>query len=149
MKNDKINDSIKLSSAFICKIKSHENGIFFLNEDAPCRLCLILLDEGVAIDVEDKLEYRYLETKSGLYITNKIIEEDLIGKRVALFAVNKSLSEIKDLETLNYIKEIIKEVSMGKRYKNANFVYCDRSFNELESNSRQPIKIIRKEKNKK
>ena len=68
---------------------------------------------------------------------------------MALFADNKSLNEIKDLETLNYIKEIINEVSMGKRYQNANFVYCDRSFNELESNAREPIKIIRKEKNKK
>ena len=114
MKNDTTNESIKLSSAFICKIKSHENGTFFLNEEAPSRLCVIFLKKGIAIDVEDKLEYRYLESKSGLYITNKIIEEDLIGKRVALFADNKSLNEIKDLETLNYIKEIINEVSMGK-----------------------------------
>lgn len=149
MKNKKTDESIKISSAFICKIKSYENGTFFLNEEAPSRLCVILLDEGVAIDVEDKLEYRYLESKSGLYVTNKIIEENLIGKRVALFADNKSLNEIKDTETLNYIKEIIKEVSMGKRYENANFVYCDMKFNELESNAREPIKIIRKEKNKK
>ena len=149
MKEEKNKLNIKLSSAFICEIESYTNGGFNLNSNAPSRLCVIIPDREIAIDVEDKLEYKYLESKSGLYLTNKVLNENLIGKRVALFAAEKSITEIKDVKTLDYIKKIIKELNSGKLYPNANDVYHKEQFNDISSNSRHPIKIRRKEKKQK
>lgn len=105
----------------------------------PPRLCVVDKKKKIAIDIENRLKYDYLQTTSRLY-SNSIKDKITNSKRVAipaLFCVNttktfyrKCIKIMKDLddgvffadgnEVLNneeYFKYILKNDNSGKKVK--------------------------------
>lgn len=122
----KKNERFLVTHIYICPfIKKGEN--LSLDLSYPERLCVIDLDQGIAIDVENELMYEYIETISMLYFINGSIDKIKLGKRQAVVPFHPININEEKMEKAN---NIINRIKNGEEFKDGNDVLDNKQYLE-------------------
>ena len=104
--------------------------------DYPARYCVIDMEKQIAIDIELKLKYDYIETVSWLHFVNQSYKKIKGDKRVAVYPY-------KLINDNNF--DLIEAVQIMNQLKN-NYEYPD---GNEELNNEQYLKLIKEDIQKK
>ncbi|MBQ9072112.1 MAG: hypothetical protein IJY25_03035 [Bacilli bacterium] len=131
----------------ICPFEFEKTGIRPELEKYPRRLCVFDNERKKVIDINNKLEYDYIETISGLYLINSSIEKIKESKRVAIFPTVTFLSDL-DSKTLSKAQAIIKYLESGKKYPDGNTALNNEQYlekvKEEEKSLKQKLSKVKK-----
>ena len=96
-------------------------------EEYPTRYCVIDKEKQIAIDIELKLKYDYIETISWLHFVNQSYEKIKEDKRVAVYPYK--LINDNDFDLVEAIK-IINKLKKGYEYPDGNELYNNEKYLE-------------------
>lgn len=137
-------NKIRIAKIHICSFERVSSKDFKFNtEKYPERLCVIDENNKIAVDVETKHQYPYVETTSTLhFINNMYINQINEGQRVACFGYviilpTHDLSS-KELDECNKIINLLKQ---GKNFKDGNKELTNEEYLEMINNSKHETKI--------
>ena len=110
-------EGITLEYLHVSPFKRTESGVISVDMSYPMRYCAVDHGNKIAIDIENKLQYDFVETISTLYIINNVFKNLKEGTRVAIAPEYKIFNDAAVLNNYNKIKE---QLEKGIKFKNGN-----------------------------
>ena len=135
-----MNQKFLLRKIKICELKLNEDNSIIPDSRYPERICVIDKDNKIAIDLDLKLKYDYIETKSNLYFFSKSLDKIKQHERVAIQPLIFPLLTEEDY--VNAL-DIISKIENGEQFPDGNEVYNNEEYLKL-LNEKQKTKKLNK-----
>ena len=142
-----MNERFKITNALICPVHLNEEENLKLHKDYHLRLCVIDLQNNIAVDVEHELQYIFIRTMSGLYYKSIVASQNINNKRVVLRECDPMFGGTNDYDLMLKAREIKNNLKNGKRYPDGNEVLSNEEYlallNKEKTQTKEKKKIKR------
>lgn len=139
-----MSDRFSVNEIYICPINILSSTVITPDlENFPTRLCVIDRYLGIAIDVEQELKYDYLETISGLYFVNSVVDKIKKNERIAILPL-KLL--VLDKDKKNKVEMIIERLRNGESFPDGNKILNNEEYLLIINDEKTSNKNIKKNK---